>query len=58
MVVVIVVLRVVEERGLFIGEEVGYIIWFDDCCNLEIICMKFVIDGVLLREMMSDFLLL
>lgn len=26
VVVVIVVLRVVEERGLFIGEEVGYII--------------------------------
>lgn len=55
--VVTVASRVAEERGSFIGEEVGYTIRFDDCCNPEITRTKFVTDGVLLRETMSDPLL-
>lgn len=55
--VVTVATRVAEERGSFVGEEVGYSIRFDDCCNPERTRMKFVTDGVLLRETMSDPLL-
>lgn len=55
--VVSVAMRVAEERGSFIGEEIGYSIRFDDCCNPESTRVKFVTDGVLLRETMSDPLL-
>lgn len=55
--VVTVATRVAEERGSFIGEEVGYSIRFDDCCNPQTTRVKFLTDGVLLRETMSDPLL-
>lgn len=45
--------RVAHERGCDVGEEVGYCIRFDDKTgpNTKI---KFVTDGVLLRECMTD----
>lgn len=55
--VVTLATRVAEERGSFVGEEVGYSIRFDDCCNPETTRVKFMTDGVLLRETMSDPLL-
>ena len=55
--VVTVAARVAEERGSFIGEEVGYSIRFDDCCDVRNTRIKFVTDGVLLKETMSDPLL-
>ena len=55
--VVTLATRVAEERGSFVGEEVGYSIRFDDCCNPENTRVKFMTDGVLLRETMSDPLL-
>ncbi|XP_068707056.1 probable ATP-dependent RNA helicase DHX35 [Montipora foliosa] len=55
--VVTVATRVAEERGAFVGDEVGYCIRFDDCYNPETTRVKFVTDGVLLRETMNDPLL-
>lgn len=55
--VVTVATRVAEERGSFVGGEVGYCIRFDDCCDPEATRVKFVTDGVLLRETMSNPLL-
>nr|XP_026691480.1 probable ATP-dependent RNA helicase DHX35 [Ciona intestinalis] len=49
--------RVAEERGSLLGGEVGYGIRFDDCFDPRETVIKFVTDGVLLREMMSDPLL-
>jgi hypothetical protein len=43
--------------GVNLGEEVGYTIRFDDKSNPQRTRIKFLTDGILLREMMSDPLL-
>ena len=45
--------RVAEERKCNIGDEVGYSIRFEDKSTFRT-KLKFVTDGVLLRELMSD----
>lgn len=45
--------RVAEERHCLVGHEVGYSIRFDDCSNSST-RIKFVTDGVLLREALTD----
>jgi ATP-dependent RNA helicase DHX8/PRP22 len=45
--------RVAVERGCLIGTEVGYAIRFDDRSTHET-KIKYVTDGVLLREIMTD----
>ncbi|KAL2244398.1 probable pre-mRNA-splicing factor ATP-dependent RNA helicase DEAH9 isoform X1 [Sesamum indicum] len=49
--------RVAEEMGVKLSEEVGYTIRFEDITNSELTRIKFLTDGVLLREMMDDPLL-
>ncbi|KAK4485289.1 hypothetical protein RD792_007922 [Penstemon davidsonii] len=49
--------RVSEEMGVKLGEEVGYTIRFEDITNADVTRIKFLTDGVLLREMMDDPLL-
>ncbi|GAB4827043.1 ATPdependent RNA helicase [Ancistrocladus abbreviatus] len=49
--------RVAEEMGVKLGEEVGYTIRFEDVASEGITRIKFLTDGVLLREMMDDPLL-
>ncbi|WCJ27142.1 RNA helicase family protein [Euphorbia peplus] len=49
--------RVAEEMGVKLGEEVGYTIRFEDLTNSGVTMIKFLTDGVLLREMMDDPLL-
>lgn len=49
--------RVAEEMDVKLGEEVGYTIRFEDITNEELTRVKFLTDGVLLREMMDDPLL-
>ncbi|KAI7749232.1 hypothetical protein M8C21_030876, partial [Ambrosia artemisiifolia] len=49
--------RVAEEMGVKLGEEVGYTIRFEDVTNSDLTRIKFLTDGVLLREMMDDPLL-
>lgn len=49
--------RVAEEMGVKLGEEVGYTIRFEDVTNNDLTRVKFLTDGVLLREMMDDPLL-
>ncbi|XP_016332269.1 probable ATP-dependent RNA helicase DHX35 [Sinocyclocheilus anshuiensis] len=49
--------RVAEERGAYLGHEVGYSIRFDDCSDPHATRIKFLTDGMLVREMMSDPLL-
>ncbi|XP_062161567.1 probable pre-mRNA-splicing factor ATP-dependent RNA helicase DEAH9 isoform X3 [Alnus glutinosa] len=49
--------RVAEEMGVKLGEEVGYTIRFEDLTNPGTTMIKFLTDGVLLREMMDDPLL-
>ncbi|CAG5093770.1 Similar to DHX35: Probable ATP-dependent RNA helicase DHX35 (Homo sapiens) [Cotesia congregata] len=48
--------RVADERGCILGTEVGYSIRFDDCTD-ETTKIKYMTEGILLREMMSDPLL-
>ncbi|CAO2842930.1 unnamed protein product [Amaranthus hypochondriacus] len=43
--------------GVRLGEEVGYVIRFEDVTTLGVTRIKFLTDGVLLREMMDDPLL-
>lgn len=45
--------RVSEERGCKLGEEVGYSVRFDDCTSPQTY-IKFITDGMLLREAMLD----
>jgi HrpA-like RNA helicase len=47
---------VAEERGAPLGREVGYVVRFDDCSSVET-KIKFITDGILVREMMGDPLL-
>ncbi|XP_043351661.1 probable ATP-dependent RNA helicase DHX35 isoform X1 [Dermochelys coriacea] len=49
--------RVAEERGAVLGHEVGYCIRFDDCTEPQATRIKFLTDGMLVREMMADPLL-
>ncbi|XP_043946393.1 probable ATP-dependent RNA helicase DHX35 [Protopterus annectens] len=49
--------RVAEERGALLGHEVGYCIRFDDCTDSQATRIKFLTDGMLVREMMADPLL-
>ncbi|XP_071465022.1 probable ATP-dependent RNA helicase DHX35 isoform X2 [Marmota flaviventris] len=49
--------RVAEERGAVLGHEVGYCIRFDDCTDPLATRIKFLTDGMLVREMMVDPLL-
>ncbi|XP_071701244.1 probable pre-mRNA-splicing factor ATP-dependent RNA helicase DEAH9 isoform X2 [Rutidosis leptorrhynchoides] len=49
--------RLAEEMGVTLGEEVGYTIRFEDVTNSDLTRIKFLTDGVLLREMMDDPLL-
>ncbi|KAL0903183.1 hypothetical protein M5K25_027540 [Dendrobium thyrsiflorum] len=48
--------RVAEEMDVTIGEEVGYSIRFEDCSSAKTI-LKYLTDGMLLREAMADPLL-
>ncbi|KAI3425228.1 hypothetical protein D9Q98_008996 [Chlorella vulgaris] len=50
--------RVAEEMGCRLGQQVGYSIRFEDVSTPEVTKVRFCTDGVLLREMMSDPLLL
>lgn len=46
--------RVADERGAILGHEVGYSIRFDDCTDPKTTRIKFLTDGMLVREMMWD----
>ncbi|KAJ1287791.1 hypothetical protein BS78_02G037600 [Paspalum vaginatum] len=48
--------RVAEEMDATIGEEVGYSVRFEHCCSRKTV-LKYLTDGMLLREAMSDPLL-
>jgi pre-mRNA-splicing factor ATP-dependent RNA helicase DHX15/PRP43 len=48
--------RVAEEMDVTIGEEVGYNIRFEDCSSSKTV-LKYLTDGMLLREAMTDPLL-
>lgn len=45
--------RVAEEMGVPMGQEVGYSIRFEDCTS-EKTCVKYMTDGMLLREFMTE----
>ncbi|AFZ80821.1 helicase associated domain HA2 containing protein [Theileria equi strain WA] len=45
--------RVAKEFGCNVGEEVGYCIRFDDCTSPST-CIKYMTDGMLLREVLQD----
>ncbi|XP_062501947.1 probable ATP-dependent RNA helicase DHX35 isoform X2 [Corticium candelabrum] len=49
--------RVAEEMGCMLGQEVGYVIRFDDVSDPKRTKVKFLTDGLLVREMMGDPLL-
>ncbi|XP_064393087.1 probable ATP-dependent RNA helicase DHX35 isoform X2 [Halichondria panicea] len=49
--------RVADEKGAVLGHEVGYSIRFDSCCDVKATRIKFLTDGMLVREMMRDPLL-
>ncbi|KAL6223386.1 hypothetical protein ACLB2K_006773 [Fragaria x ananassa] len=48
--------RVAEEMDVAIGEEVGYSIRFEDCSSARTV-LKYLTDGMLLKEAMTDPLL-
>ncbi|EGG04572.1 uncharacterized protein MELLADRAFT_88608 [Melampsora larici-populina 98AG31] len=48
--------RVSEEMGCELGSQVGYTVRFDDCSN-SATALKYVTDGTLLQELLSDELL-
>jgi ATP-dependent RNA helicase DHX8/PRP22 len=49
--------RVSEEMNVSLGEEVGYIVRFDDMTKEGTTKIKFMTDGILIRECLSDPLL-
>ncbi|RLM86430.1 hypothetical protein C2845_PM04G02800 [Panicum miliaceum] len=48
--------RVAKEMDVAIGEEVGYSVRFEHCCSCKTV-LKYLTDGMLLREAMEDPLL-
>ncbi|KAK0043117.1 ATP-dependent RNA helicase DHX35 [Biomphalaria pfeifferi] len=54
---VTVATRVAEERGAILGDEIGYLIRFNECCDSEKTRVKFMTDGIMIREIMKDPLL-
>ncbi|XP_057662681.1 putative pre-mRNA-splicing factor ATP-dependent RNA helicase PRP1 [Diorhabda carinulata] len=48
--------RVAEEMNVALGQEVGYSIRFEDCSSERTI-LKFITDGLLLREAIGDYCL-
>lgn len=54
---VTVATRIAEERGSVLGDEVGYTIRFDDCSDKRRTRIKFMTDGMMIREIMEDPLL-
>lgn len=48
--------RVAEEMDVVLGQEVGYSVRFEDCTSKSTV-LKYMTDGMLLREAMSDPLL-
>ena len=48
--------RVADEMDVSLGQEVGYSIRFEDCTSQKTV-LKYMTDGMLLREAMSDPLL-
>jgi len=52
-----VALRVAQERGCALGGAVGYGIRFEDVSTPGVTVIKYVTDGTLLRELLSDPLL-
>ena len=44
--------RVADEMGVELGQEVGYSIRFEDCTS-DATCIKYMTDGVLLRETLN-----
>lgn len=49
--------RVAEEKGTVLGHLVGYSIRFEDCFSAGITKIKFMTEGMLINEMMTDPLL-
>ncbi|KAJ9594469.1 hypothetical protein L9F63_014081, partial [Diploptera punctata] len=49
--------RVAEEKGCLLGDTVGYCIRFDDRFDPQRTKIKYMTEGILLREMMADPLL-
>ena len=45
--------RVAEQFGCYLGKEVGYAIRFEDCTGQDTV-IKYMIDGMLLREILID----
>ena len=48
--------RVADEMDVMLGQEVGYSIRFEDCSGPKTV-LKYLTDGMLLREAMTDPLL-
>jgi len=46
--------RVSYERKCKMGDEVGYTVRFDDCSTTENTLIKYVTDGILVRECLLD----
>ncbi|MCO5592195.1 hypothetical protein L7F22_046192 [Adiantum nelumboides] len=46
--------RVTEEMDVLLGEEIDYSIRFEDCSSPTRIVLKYLIDGMLSREAMTD----
>ena len=46
--------RVSDERNLSLGKEIGYTIRFEDYSSEENTLIKYVTDGILVRECLSD----
>ena len=49
--------RIADEKSCVLGAEVGYAIRFEDCFTPGVTQIKFVTDGLLIREMMQNPLL-
>ena len=46
--------RVAEELGVKVGQDVGYAIRFEDNTTKDVTKIKYMTDGVLLRESLND----
>jgi ATP-dependent RNA helicase DDX35 len=49
--------RVAEEMGVQLGQEVGYAVRFEDVSSSRLTRIKYMTDGMLFRETMTDPLL-